>query len=126
MPAETFPVKPERSWWGHWCFLGVGWSKTRQVPTLRSARVFRQPRPMSWLGAGICEPRGGKKKLNSQACGVCFPAHQYRPELENRSNWGPKAGSVAVWPHQNLSSVWPKKDNLEEVPGRVLPVVRLR
>lgn len=78
------------------------------------------------VGSWHLRAEGGKKKLNSQACGVCFPAHQYRPELENRSNWGPKAGSVAVWPHQNLSSVWPKKDNLEEVPGRVLPVVRLR
>lgn len=120
--SRDLPVKPERSWGaaGPRCFLEVGWSKTRWVPTLLRAGVFCQPHPMSLLGAGVCKLRG----KNSQACGVCFPAHQYGPELENRSNWGPKLGSVTVWPLQNLSSVWPKKDNPVEVPGQV--AVRLR
>lgn len=94
------------------------------------------------LGPGVAECQGvsptqspftvgswhlqAEGKKNSPDCGVCFPAHQYGPDLENGSYWGPKPGSVTVWAHQILSSVWPKKDNPAEVPGQVLPAVRLR
>lgn len=42
------------------------------------------------------------------------------------SSRGSKAGSGTAWPHQNLNSVWPKKDNGTGARGQALPLVRLR
>lgn len=75
-------MKPEQSWKSHEASLEVGCSKTHQVLTLQSPRVFHQPYPVSFLELVLANQ--GKK--NSPACGVSFSAHQYRPELGNSSS----------------------------------------
>ena len=120
--SRDLPSETRAELVGPQCFLEVACSKTHQVPTLQSARVFRQPHPM--VGSWHLQAGGGGRRT-SQACGVCFPARQRGPELENRSDWGPKSGSAAARPRHYLGSVWPEEGNPVEVPGQALPEVRL-
>lgn len=70
----------------------------------------------TWLGDGVCKM--GQRGGSPGSCWWCVPARWHRPEM---GNW-----SKTVLPRQNLSSVWPKKDNRVEDPGQALPLVRLR
>lgn len=57
---KAFPSETGAKLGGHGAsvLFGGGMVQNSPGPDLQSARVFRQPHRMPWLGAGVCKPRG--------------------------------------------------------------------